>query len=216
MRAFARPSPGTAPAATPELTVVAATRLEAWAARRNLSHVIPVVRCGIGARTPTIADGSTAVVCGLAGSLAEDLRVGTVVVPASVSREDGSSVECDKGLQDRFLWAARELGFEASGAPMITLDSMLTGASREAWRRRGYVAVDMESAWLLPSRGRLAVVRVILDSPSRELAEEWLSPLSIAMRPRLWPQAAWLAIDGPRYALRAGRVVARGLQAGTP
>ena len=208
-------SPGIAPPATPEIAVVAATRLEAWAVRRAIPQTMPIVRIGVGGTSASRLTHATAVVCGLAGSLTDELAAGSVLIPQIVGLPSGESITCDSALQDAFLRAARELGFTPSSAPLITLPTMATGAEREAWRCRGFAAVDMESALAVAADGRLAVVRVVLDSPRREISGEWLSPVAALARPWLWPQAVRLAIDAPRYALRAARIVARGLSLAT-
>lgn len=211
MRPSAGRSPGIGPAATPEITVVAATRLEAWAARRALPSGTRVLHSGISAsRAPRLT--GPVVVCGLAGSLTAALPPGSVVVPRSVASPAGSSIACDPQLQTAFVRAAQELGYEPSSAPLITLATMATGKERERWRERGFSSVDMESALIGASSGRLAVVRVVLDAPGQELSEEWMSPLSAIANVRRWPEAVSLLWHAPRYAMRAAAVVARGLR----
>ena len=58
---------------------------------------------------------------------------------------------------------------------VVSVRSPAVGAARESLGRTGALAVDMESVWLAPgAAGRpLAVVRVVLDSPGRELANPW-------------------------------------------
>jgi hypothetical protein len=190
--------------------VVAATRLEAWAARRAIGSRAPVLRSGVKASRPFSGEGAL-IVCGLAGSLTEALPPGSVLVPSSIGLPSGQMVECDPALQNAFARAARELAFEPSFGAVVTLPEMTTGSARETWRQRGFIAVDMESGLVAGPGRHLGVVRVTLDGPGHEISREWMSPLGAITRPRLWPQALRLAIDAPRYALRAGQVVARGL-----
>ena len=63
---------------------------------------------------------------------------------------------------------------------------------------------------LIPAK-RLAAVRVILDTPQRELSEVWLHPATALVRPDVWPQALWLARQGPRCARLAAEVLAAAL-----
>jgi 4-hydroxy-3-methylbut-2-enyl diphosphate reductase len=55
--------------------------------------------------------------------------------------------------------------------PVASADHLVHGAERGELARRGAVAVDMESAWLAPAAaGRpFAVLRVVLDTPAREI-----------------------------------------------
>jgi nucleoside phosphorylase len=133
------------------------------------------------------------------------------VIPSSVANASGNSIECDPWLSSRLIRAARELGFEPSTVPLITLPVMATGSARQLWRSRGFGAVDMESAHLADAGTRLAAVRVILDSPEHELSDEWIRPLTMVLRPARWGEALGLAFRAPQYALRAARVAARGL-----
>jgi hypothetical protein len=151
------------------------------------------------------------VVCGLAGSLVAALKPGTVVIPSAVADALGNVVECDPSLSSRLVRAARELGFEPSTLPLITLPLMATGSVREQWQSHGFGAADMESAHFAGAGTRLAVVRVIIDSPEQELSDEWIRPLTIVFRRSRWGEALRLALTAPQYALRAAQVVGRGL-----
>jgi hypothetical protein len=84
---------------------------------------------------------------------------------------------------------------------------MVTGAARTTWAGRGHVAVDMESAGAAESAQRFAVLRVILDTPSRELSDAWAEPARAIRRPSNWSEAIWLGIHAPRFALRVGAVL---------
>jgi hypothetical protein len=75
------------------------------------------------------------------------------------------------------------------------------------WAGRGHIAVDMESAAAAEASERFAVLRVILDTPSRELSAAWAEPARAIRQPSNWSEAIWLGFNAPRYALRAGAVL---------
>ena len=81
-----------------------------------------------------------------------------------------------------------------------------TRREREAWASVGFAGVDMETG--LIDAPRIAAVRVVLDTPQRELSAEWVEPLRALRSPRNWPQLFWFARNAPRFARRAAQVVA--------
>jgi 4-hydroxy-3-methylbut-2-enyl diphosphate reductase len=153
------------------------------------------------------------IVCGLAGSLTDELPPGSVVIPQRVALASGASFDCDARLVERLVAAARGLALEPSLGALVTGPSILTGPARQAWAARGFVAADMESALLAERGSPLGVVRVIVDSPGVELSALWLRPVRACLRPWLWPQALRLALTAPGYAMVAARVAARVLAA---
>ncbi|HEY1654518.1 MAG TPA: hypothetical protein VGF86_05340 [Candidatus Tumulicola sp.] len=187
------------------LTIVAATSLEARAVRRALPGAT-VFETGIALARRREGWGDTVVSCGLAGALRGDLPTGTVLVPVEVVRPDGTRVRCADDLVAAYVAAARSLGFEPVCDPMLTSAGIVRGAERAVWARRGCAGVDMETGLLHASR--LAAVRVVLDTPERELHADWLHPARALLDPRNWPEARWLARDAPRCARRAAEVVA--------
>lgn len=193
-----------APATAP--TAIAATLLEARALRRAAPKA-RIIKCGIAlSRCDPAALGSTVISCGLAGGLRADLATGSVVVPARVRRPNGEEFACDATLHARLLAAARALGYEPVVTPLLTSATVVGGSERERWASRGYAAVDMESGLLVTPR--VAVVRVILDTPQRELSPAWRKPAAALCDPRLWPQAFWLAHEAPRCARIAAEIAA--------
>ena len=149
--------------------------------------------------------GDAVISCGLAGGLHHHLPTGTVVIPRGVLRPDGTTLQCDAKMNEALIAAARSIGLEPVNDPMVTTISIVTGDERRAWSQRGYAGVDMETGLLRAPR--VAAVRVLLDTPLRELSEEWLQPMRALLNPRLWPEALWLARHGPRCAEIAARVV---------
>jgi hypothetical protein len=187
------------------VVLVAATPLEYRALRRALPYA-RIVLTGIALRDLAQPLGEMVVSCGLAGGLRADLPTGTLLIPREVRRPDGGVLRCDDELVDAFVQSARRLGIEPVDAPLLTAESIVNGAARERWASQGYAGVDMETGRLVAAR--LAAVRVVLDTPQHELSADWEHPLRALLRPRNWPQAAWLARTAPRAAGLAAAVVA--------
>lgn len=199
----------TAPAQGPTVTVVAATRLEAWAVRRALPGA-RLVEAGVGlSRLRGDPPGGAVVTCGLAGALRPDLPTGTVIVPEAVRRPGGAWVACDAALVASLLAAARRLGLEPERAPLATAPALVRGAARAWWAEQGCAAVDMETGLL--TAPRIAAVRVILDTPERDLSGAWRRPVLALARPAAWREALWLCREAPRCARRAAAVLAAAL-----
>ena len=186
------------------LTVVTATRVEAQAARKALSPGVRVVECGISLARQCEFDG-IAMSCGLAGGLRDDFPTGTVIVPARVRRPDGTMLECDAELTASLTTAARDLGYRVANDPLITSAGLVHGAERAAWAPE-YAAVDMETGLIRAER--IACVRVILDTPQREISPAWLTPLRAAFTPSAWRDLPFLAREGPRCSAIAAAVIA--------
>ncbi len=185
------------------MVVVAATRLEAGAARRALRGTrVEVVRIGVGGAPLWVADDAgPVVVVGLCGALAP-LRPGTVVVPDDVGRPEGPVVRCDPDLVARLREAVAARGWVLSGGRQLTARVILRGRDRMLWAAAGFETVDMEAAVVL--RGAVgAVVRVVLDAPDHELPSA-----SQLLHPRRWPAEAAVAWRAISYARRAALVVA--------
>jgi hypothetical protein len=151
------------------------------------------------------AGGYNFISCGLAGGLRDDLPTGTVVIPRDVRRPDGTMLHCDHELTESLIAGARSLGIEPVVENILTAASVVVGAERKRWANDGYAAADMETGLL---NGRVAAVRVILDTPLRELSPDWLTPALAMLKPWNWPQAIWLGREAPRCARLAARVIA--------
>jgi hypothetical protein len=199
------------PTSAPEsITIVTALALEANAVRRERPNAA-VVEGGIALAKLREPLRGTVVVCGVAGGLRGDLPTGTVLVPRRVRRPDGRELECDAALVAAFAASARRLGVEPVLDALLTADAIVNGAARLEWAGRGYAGVDMETGLIEASR--VAAVRVVLDTPQRELSTDWVNPIRAMLNPSNWPQALWLARDAPRAARLAARVVAQGIRA---
>jgi len=187
------------------VSVVAATSLEARAVRRELPNV-RVHETGVAlARVSASTLGDAVISCGLAGGLRTDLGTGTVLVPTQVRTPSGEMLPCDDALVAALIDGARRLGHEPVTAPLITSSTIVRGTERAVWAERGYAGVDMESG--LITAPRMAVIRVVLDTPLRELSADWLRPATAFLRPKNWPEAWWLAREAPRAAQLAARVL---------
>jgi hypothetical protein len=162
-----------------------------------------VVECGIALEKETSFDGLV-ISCGLAGGLRTGLSTGTVLVPRTVRRPDGSELECDPVAVDALTYAAVRLRCTVVQDPLITTDAFVHGTERAVWAARGYAGVDMETGLL--NAPRVACVRVILDTPEREISPAWLQPARALLQPRAWFDLPFLMREGPRCSKIAARI----------
>ncbi len=156
------------------LLVIAPLRIERAALRRGLPDA-RVLRSGLGAaRAQAMARAAARVparavaVAGFCGAVVPWLRAGDVVVAGEVRGPDGVT-SCDSLP---LVEALAALGIErVHTGPVASADHVVRGAARGVLAREGVLAVDMESAWLVPAAaGRpFAVLRIVLDTPSREI-----------------------------------------------
>jgi hypothetical protein len=188
--------------------------VEARPLRRRAAG-LRLVRAGIGLATLDRALLTTDVVfsVGLAGGLAPELASGTVVIPAQVAREDGTLIPCDAAWCTALVTASRRLGYPTVTLPLLSADGLVTGAGRALWAGRGFAAVDMETALLAGMVPRVAAVRVVMDTPAREISPAWEHPGRAVLDPRNWREGAWIARAAPRYSMRAARVLAAAIEA---
>lgn len=187
------------------MVVIAATSLEAKPLRRALPAT-RVLEVGIGLVRLRESLGDTVIVCGVAGGLRSDLPTGTLMLPREIRRPDGTTLRCDAALLEALAEGARTLGLDPVYDPMVTSETIVSGSARAQWARRGYAAVDMEAGRV--HAPRVAAVRVILDTPQRDLSPDWAVPWRALLKPANWPQARWLSREAPRAAAIAARVVA--------
>ncbi len=193
------------------VTVVTATRLETWAVRRTVRDAC-ILEAGVGLGRRRRTDyGQVAVTCGLAGAVRPGLPTGSVIIPDKVLRPDGEWLTCDPSLVASLVAASRELGWEPDRGPLGTASAFVRGAARQSWVERGCAAVDMETGLLTASR--IAAVRVVLDTPERDLSEVWRRPALALAHPEVWREAVWLCREAPRCARRAAAVLAVALRA---
>jgi hypothetical protein len=184
--------------------------MEARAARRELPGV-HVHQAGVALvkLQPDAELNEVVISCGVAGGLHHHLPTGTVVIPTEVRRPDHSTFACDAELVEALGAAAQSLGLEPVHEPLFTSATLIRGGTRGQWSQHGYAAVDMETGLL--NAPRVAAVRVILDTPHREISDDWMQPARALMRPANWPEAVWLAREAPKCARLAARVIAAAL-----
>jgi hypothetical protein len=191
------------------ITVVAATGLEARAAKAAVGNRARVVQSGIALRGLRGDPGPIAISCGLAGGLRDDLPTGTVLIPREVRRPDGTMLTCDPELFASLVRAARAAGCEPVDAPLLTAARIVRGPERMRWAQQGYAGADMETGLL--QAPRVACVRVILDTPVHEFSAAWENPAMVIFRPDAWFDIPFLARVAPRCAALAARIVADAL-----
>jgi 4-hydroxy-3-methylbut-2-en-1-yl diphosphate reductase len=157
---------------------------------RTLADRVRVHRVGIGPRSATRAtrlmrsDHGPVLVAGFCGALSDDLEPGDVVLASELRSPDGTTTTCpDPAILAGVL---RRGGLRVHVGPIASSARLVTGARRSELRESGAVAVDMESAWLAAAidPGPLVVLRVVLDTPRRELRRPWqtLGGVAVAYR----------------------------------
>ena len=192
------------------MIALCATQTEYRAAQHELGGLeIRIVKTEIGCGGNF---DDTVISLGLCGGLRRGVPRGTVLVPDEIERPSGERVACDRELATHLRDAARQLGEAPDSGALITATTLVRGKARDDWAARGFSGVDMESGLVIAPR--LVVVRVILDTPERELSDAWLRPLSVFARPDAWHELPWLARTAPRYARLAAHVVRQALMNG--
>lgn len=191
------------------MIVLTATRLEERAARRELHNSgVRIVRTGVGAGGRF---DDAVISCGLAGGVRRGVPSGTVLIPNEIMRPNGERVTCDPELAVRLRDAARTLGEAPISDMLVTTTTLVRGAARAEYAAHDEVAgVDMESGLIYAPR--IAVVRVILDTPEHELSDAWLHPLRLLLKPFALRQLPWLATHGPRYAALAAHLIRKAIE----
>jgi hypothetical protein len=167
---------------------------------------VQVIESGITLAKQSRFDGLV-ISCGLAGGLREDLPTGTVLVPRSVRRPDGSEFKCDAAAVQALTHAAKQLGYGVTGDALVTTQALVYGERRKTWAARGYAGVDMETGLL--HAPHVACVRVILDTPLREISPAWLRPWTVFLRPGAWHDLPFLLREAPRCAAIAAQIAVR-------
>jgi Phosphorylase superfamily len=191
----------------PEPVLFVAMRSEERAAHRAAPS-LPVRRVGIALAEWLEHPVEVGISAGLAGGLRDDLPPGTVVVADRVATPLEPAVPCDPEWTGWLRAAADRLGLHCVSGPMITTPALVTDTERGRWAAEGYLAADMESGLLIRRVPRLAVARVILDTPKHEVSPKWATPWKAALDPRLVRETVWLARYAGAFARRAALVAA--------
>jgi len=108
------------------------------------------------------------VIAGCCGALDEALAPGEVVVATEVRGPEGARA-CPGAVD--LAAALGRCGLRTHAGPIVSADHIVRGQERAELAAGGALAVDMESAWLAEAANGLplAVVRTVLDTPSREI-----------------------------------------------
>ncbi len=161
------------------LLVATPLRLEALVIRSGAPRA-RVRTTGMGSRraraaVPALLDrpGAALVVMGFGGGLDEHSEVGDVVVADALWGPDGERVTCPgaEALAEVLVSSLERHGLRVRRGAIVSVARPAIGEERRRLRESGAIAVDMESVWLAPGAGDrpFAVVRVIADTPTREL-----------------------------------------------
>ncbi len=157
---------------------------------RSAGHAVVLIQAGIGrgrARGALQAAAQWFEFCaawslGFAGGLAEDLRPGDLVCPSIAYLDDGLSGKPfpasppETGVEA----ALSAAGFACRDGPLLTVETPLRTpqAKREAHRRTGAVAVDMEAVGVAEAAATLGIpwlaLKAIVD-PVEETLPEFLA-----------------------------------------
>jgi 4-hydroxy-3-methylbut-2-enyl diphosphate reductase len=178
-------SPGRRGANPSELLVAAPLRLEALAIGAG-GRSLRIQQTGMGPERSKAAVGSlkrdpaaALVVMGVCGGLDDGCEPGDVVIADELL--DGTADREDRRLacpSARALAQALERrGLPVRCGTVVSVAHIARGETRVRLRERGAVVVDMESAWLAAGAGQrpFAVIRVVADTPSREVTRPLLT-----------------------------------------
>ena len=185
-----------------DLLVAAPLRLEALAIKAG-GRKLRIQKTGMGparshAAVPRLRSDPAAAlaVMGVCGGLDDHCEPGDVVVanelldgerdePGNITGVGESSEAFDAGQPVRFACpsagplaeALQRRGISVRKAAVVSVAHIAHGEKRVELRERGGVVVDMESAWLAGgAQGRpFAVIRVVADTPSREVTRPLLT-----------------------------------------
>jgi 4-hydroxy-3-methylbut-2-en-1-yl diphosphate reductase len=164
--------------------VAAPLRLEALAIRAGARR-LRIHKTGMGRERSHAAvaklrsdPAAAVVVMGVCGGLDEACEPGDVIVAEEL-------LDGEQPLEERLACPSagplaealerRGIGVRKGG--VVSVARIAHGEKRVELRERGAIAVDMESVWLAPgAEGRpFAVVRVVADTPSREVTRPLLT-----------------------------------------
>lgn len=170
----------------PPLLLVCALGIERFAlrggSREAASSTLRILRTGMGPRAAAesvgrtvVDDGAIVVAIGFCAGLEPGMQPGDVVVATEVrdtADTDGAAVPCSAAA-----WLTRALrarGHTAHTGPLTSCDHLVRGRERATLHAQGAIGADMESAATLRTalavgKRRVAAVRVVVDTPKREL-----------------------------------------------
>jgi 4-hydroxy-3-methylbut-2-enyl diphosphate reductase len=205
----------------PSLLALAPLRIEANAVQRG-ARSAEVFTTGQGpdrARRAAInlsarcENAAAVAILGFCGSTTDGLRAGDVIVADKVIAPGERATVTASQLVPRAALLVAELqraGLRTHTGALASVDHIARGDERAVLAGTGALGVDMESAWLLPAatNGPAAVVRVVVDTPARELPSR--GTLTDGVRAYRSLRAVggvlerWAAAAGTRRVLLAG------------
>jgi 4-hydroxy-3-methylbut-2-enyl diphosphate reductase len=157
-----------------EIVVLAPLALEARAVRTGAPWA-DVRRIGMGPRRAarsaqlSAANGNRPIlIAGFCGALDPALEPGDIVLASELRGPTGTSACDDPTILAGVL---RRGGLRVHVGPIASSQRLVVGERRQTLFRSGSLAVDMESAWLVPVARRrpLMTLRVVLDTSRHEL-----------------------------------------------
>jgi 4-hydroxy-3-methylbut-2-en-1-yl diphosphate reductase len=167
-----------------DVLVTAPLRLEALAIRAGARR-LRIHKTGMGQARSQAAvarlrsdPAAALVVMGVCGGLDDGCEPGDVVVADELLDGEQSVVEglaCPSALS--LAGALERKGIAVRRGGVVSVARIAHGEKRVELRERGAIVVDMESAWLATgARERpFAVIRVVADTPSREVTRPLLT-----------------------------------------
>jgi 4-hydroxy-3-methylbut-2-enyl diphosphate reductase len=162
-------------------------RLPTDAAAPELAGSVRVRQTGMGprrAREAALAlsadPARRLLVMGFGGGLDELGEVGDAIVAEAVIGPADERVECAGAEQ--LAAALLKGGVTVRRGVVASVQRIAMGDARTRLRERGAVAVDMESVWLAAAAAErpFAVVRIISDTPTRELTRPLATVAGVA------------------------------------
>jgi 4-hydroxy-3-methylbut-2-enyl diphosphate reductase len=147
-------------------------------------------------------------VAGVGGGLTSDLTPGDLVVGTEVRDQAGRVTRCPAA--PLLAGELRRVGLRATAGPVVTVDRLAGGPSRQRLAAGGALLADMESAPLVAAAGDrpVAVLRAVSDTPARPLLRPGIVTGGLAalraLRAASPVLAQWAAVTGPRRVLLAG------------
>ncbi len=192
--------------------------IERRAVRRSVLsaavHVTGVgtARAHAAAEKLAAAPSAPVAIAGFAGGLRADQRPGQVVVATEVRIANGARTGLPIPGAEALAAQLRRGGLDVVAGPIVSSRSPAWGRRRAELAASGALAVDMESAWLagpLLARDphRVAVVRVLVDTPDHEIYSPTLMRAALPAYRALSRVApaieAWAAAVGPRRVVLA-------------
>jgi nucleoside phosphorylase len=168
-----------------DVLVTAPLRLEALAIKAGARR-LRIQQTGMGpgrskAAVPLLqSDPALAlVVMGVCGGLDDRCEPGDVVVANELldgeRRADDLRIACPSA--EPLAQAFERCGISVRRGTVVSVAHIARGETRVKLRERGATVVDMESAWLVAGalRRPFAVIRVVADTPSREVTRPLLT-----------------------------------------